>query len=196
MNLLAHQHLSFNQEFLMVGNFIADAVKGSKYQMYPDQVQTGILLHRAIDTYTDSHPLVLESRQLLYPFFHKYAGVVQDVYYDHFLASNWQQYSPVPLRDFCKSVYHNLQKNYELLPAKMQRMAGYMIMQDWLYSYRRMAGAAKALERMSYRAKFKSNMEHGLPPLVEHYKILSDHFAQFYPLLIREIEEKFGMEIN
>ena len=100
MNFLAHIYLSFENPKILVGNFIGDFVKGKKLELYGDEIQKGILLHREIDDYTDSHPIVLETKKRLRPNYHHYAPVISDVYYDHFLASLWSNYHKTPLIEY------------------------------------------------------------------------------------------------
>lgn len=92
MNYLAHLYLSGNDHQLMVGNFIGDAVKGSLYEQFPGRIREGILLHRQIDTYTDNHPKIRQAKSYFSKSYGKYSGVVVDVLFDHFLASNWNKY--------------------------------------------------------------------------------------------------------
>ena len=87
MNFLAHIYLSGDDDELKIGNFIADSVKGKKFSQFPDQVQKGITLHRKIDSYTDSHPIVRESVLRLFPKYGHYSSVIVDILYDHFFSS-------------------------------------------------------------------------------------------------------------
>lgn len=107
MNYLAHIYLSGEDDQLKIGNFIADSVKGRKFIGFPHQVKNGIILHRAIDTYTDSHPVVKKSVHRLFPVYSHYSAVIVDILYDHFLAANWHEYSKTPwrymLRNFIRS---------------------------------------------------------------------------------------------
>ena len=92
MNFLAHLFLSGEPGELMVGNFIADSVKGNAMNDFSEGIQKGIILHRAIDTFTDSHNEMQKSKERLRPRYKKYAPVITDIFYDHFLAVNWQDY--------------------------------------------------------------------------------------------------------
>ena len=112
MNFLAHLYLSGNNKEVILGNFIADAVKGKELNRYKEQVQVGIRLHRAIDTYTDKHPVVEKSKERLRGKYHKYAGVIVDMFYDHFLAANWNEYSNEPLNKFTSNAYRILILNF------------------------------------------------------------------------------------
>ena len=93
MNYLAHFHLSNNNESLIIGNYIADDVKGKAYLNYSSEIQQGILLHRKIDDFTDNHPVVENSKHLIRHNQNKFTPVVMDVFYDYFLANNWDTYS-------------------------------------------------------------------------------------------------------
>lgn len=196
MNFLAHQHLSFHVPPVMVGNFIADTIRGSQLEKYPVAIGLGIRVHRAIDTFTDSHPTVLATRTLLYPHFGKYAAVVQDVFYDHFLAINWHQYSPQPLKRFVDNVYATLEANRNWMNERALRTLFFMHSQNWLEGYLTSEGIDRALKGLSRRARFTSNMENSMPALEENYQVLNDQFQGFYTELIEEIKRTFGREIE
>ena len=191
MNFLAHQYLSFHSEPVMVGNFISDTIKGNISDVHPEKVRLGIQIHRSIDAYTDSHPIVLETRKLLYPWFNKYAAVVQDVYFDHFLAINWHLYANVPLAEFVKEVYNVLSANKTLMNEKALRILHYMKMQDWLFNYSTKEGIDRALKGLAHRATFESNMENGLEALDENYSALDLYFNEFFPQLVDEINTQY-----
>ena len=103
MNYLAHLYLSFGDEQLLVGNYIADAVKGRQIEQFLEGIKNGILLHRKIDEFTDNHPLVERSKSLIRSRYRKFAGVVVDMYYDHYLAAGWLDYADIPLQQFTKN---------------------------------------------------------------------------------------------
>src|SRR5690554_5864764 len=135
MNFLAHIYLSGDNPQVILGNFFADSIKGSKYKEYPPDVQKGIILHRAIDYFTDSHATVRLSTARLFDRYSHYSGVIVDMYYDHFLAANWELYSKVPLEDYTANFYKLLEDNYELLPRNVQKFMPYMIQHNWLLNY-------------------------------------------------------------
>lgn len=168
----------------MVGNFIADTVKGNAFEEYEVEIQKGILLHRFIDSFTDSHPITLESRKKLYSDFGKYAAVVQDVFYDHFLAVNWAEYQDGALGEFTEFVYNALGEYRSVFNDKAARTFHFMQLQDWLGSYATTEGIDRALTGLSRRASFKSNMERSLPALAAHEDSLSNEFQTFFPELI------------
>ena len=100
MNFLAHIYLSGDNDLIKIGNFMADGIRGKQYENYPLEIQKGIILHRAIDTFTDAHPIFRQSTKRLHNNYHHYAGVIVDILYDHFLAKNWNKYSDEKLEDF------------------------------------------------------------------------------------------------
>jgi len=130
MNFLAHAYLSFGQEEILVGNFIADFVRGKEMENYPKKVQLGIQLHRAIDTYTDSHPLVKQVQSFLIPRFGHYSRVISDVFFDYFLAKNWKNYSDTPLEQFSLDTYRTLSSSPQELPEAFRRMFHWMQLQN------------------------------------------------------------------
>ena len=145
MNYLAHIYLSGDDDFVKIGNFIADGIKGSKYKVYDIQTQKGILLHREIDTFTDGDVIVKRSKRRLNDHYNLYRGIIIDILYDHFLAKNWETYSTVPLEAYSQDFYALLLRNTEILPARIQHMMPYMIKDDWLTSYASLEGIKKVL---------------------------------------------------
>ncbi|MGB1043443.1 MAG: ACP phosphodiesterase, partial [Tenacibaculum sp.] len=156
MNFLAHLYLSKNNINLLIGNYIADHIRGNKFNHYNKEIQQGILLHREIDTFTDTHPIVRKSKRRLHERYGHYDGVIIDIFYDHFLAKNWNRYSEIPLELYSKSVYQLLKKNEDILPEKSIQFLKYMIEYDILYHYKSIAGIQKVLNGMNYRTKGKS----------------------------------------
>ena len=183
MNFLSHLYLSGNSEGLIIGNFIADSVKGSAFNQFPAEIQKGILLHRKIDSFTDSHPIVELSKQRLRGKYGKYASVIVDIYYDHYLAINWNNYSALSLDDYAKSVYSLIQKNEKILPEKSILFTNYMIKYNILCAYAQLEGIERVLQGMAHRAKFESNMEHSIQDLKEHYSLFNNEFNLFFPEL-------------
>lgn len=183
MNFLAHIYLSGKDEELILGNFIADSIKGKKYLKYQPGVQKGILLHRRIDHFTDTHPIVRSSAAKLHKNYSHYSGVIVDIYYDHFLASQWNQYSNVPLEKFVADFYKLLQKNFDLLPAPIQRFLPYMVAENWLLSYASLEGIGRILYQMNIRTKNIVRMDRAVSDLKEHYQEFQEEFKAFFPEL-------------
>ncbi len=184
MNFLAHLYLSKSNENILIGNFIADAVKGKKYNNYPKEIKAGILLHREIDNYTDNHPIVRKSKRRLNERYRHYNGVIIDILYDHFLAKNWKKYSEIPLNVYAKNIYSFLEKNNEVLPLRAQNMLPYMVEFNWLVSYASIDGIARVLTGMNKRTKGISQMDLAVEDLQLHYKEFEDDFTTFFIDLI------------
>ena len=180
MNFLAHAYLSFGQEEILVGNFIADFVRGKELENYPKKVQLGIQLHRAIDTYTDSHPLVKQVQSLLIPRFGHYSRVISDVFFDYFLAKNWKNYSDTPLEKFSLDSYRTLSSSPYELPEAFRRMFHWMQAQNWLYAYREAAGIQAALDGLTRRARFDSKMNESTQVLWEKEEEIEAIFFAFF----------------
>lgn len=184
MNYLAHLYLSFGHEEIMVGNYIADAVKGRQVKSYPEGIQTGIMLHRNIDDFTDNHALVEQSKARIRDSYRKFSGVVIDMYYDHFLAVGWPAWSDVPLLQFTKKAYRTLFKHYMQMPFRMKRILPAMAIGNWLASYADVDNVGLALQGMSRRTTFDSGIENAKNQLIEHYDDLRSDFDAFFPELI------------
>jgi acyl carrier protein phosphodiesterase len=189
MNFLAHLYLSCNNEELMIGNFIADSVKGSAFKNYSGGIAKGILLHRAIDYYSDNHPVFLKSVERLRPNYHKYAGVIVDIFYDHFLAKNWKDYSGKPLEQYASEVHSLMLKNAALMPEKSAMFLKYAIKHNWLVSYGTFDGIGEVLYGMSRRTTFKSNMELAIKDLKEYYPLFENEFRIFFEEIIKFVTE-------
>jgi len=176
MNYLAHIFLSEGQPNVMIGNFIADSIKGSKYSTYPSEIQKGILLHRQIDTITDAHPAFRNSTKRLHKNYGHYSGIIVDIFYDHFLAKNWAEYSDVPLADYIQEFYKILRNNFDVLPANIQKMAPLMMDSNWLLSYANLEGIDRVLGGMNRRTKNKSGMDKAGHELKTYYTLFEADF--------------------
>lgn len=192
MNFLAHIYLSNDDEGVKIGNFIADGIKGKTYEKYPKAIQKGILLHRAIDSYTDQHPIFRQSTKRLHENHGHYSGVVVDMFYDHFLAKNWKQYSEIPLEDYVEDFYELLETNYVILPLRIQRMMPYLISQNWLVNYRTKAGMATILSQMNKRAKGRANLDMAILDLDAHYDAFEAEFTSFFKEIIAYAHQKLN----
>ncbi|WP_299251567.1 acyl carrier protein phosphodiesterase [uncultured Cytophaga sp.] len=184
MNFLAHIYLSGSDQQSMIGNFIADSVKGKEILIYSSEIQEGIKFHRFIDTYTDTHPTILEAKKIIAPYFGKYNAVVIDIYMDHFLAKDWNHFSNVPLEAFSQSVYAILDTNKSILPDRLQEILPYMTKQDWLSNYAYFHGMEQVFKGMSRRAAFVSHMEDATEVLKKHYAEFQECFNDFFPSLV------------
>ena len=190
MNFLAHIYLSGDNEQITIGNFIADGIRGKKYKKFPRDIQTGILLHRAIDTFTDKHPIVRQSTKRLHKNYSHYSGVIVDILYDHFLAKNWNEYCEIPLKFYSEKFYDSLQDNFDILPIRIKRMMPFMISDNWLLSYASIDGIQRVLEGMNRRTQNKSKMNNAVNELKLHYLDFENEFTSFFEELIEFSKEK------
>lgn len=184
MNFLAHLYLSGDNDHVKLGNFIGDFVKGRNLnEQFPPGIARGIRLHRAIDEYTDSHPIVKKSKDRLRPTYRHYAPVIVDVFYDHFLARNWTMYSDVTLADYAETTYGLVIKNKEILPERFMNMMKYMMQGNWLVHYATTDGIHQALSGMSRRSRFDSKMDQSVNDLKIYYEEFKNEFSGFFPEL-------------
>lgn len=185
LNFLAHLYLSGDQEEIMIGNFIGDFVRGRDiYDRYSFHLAAGIELHREIDEYTDSHPVVLESKIRLRPKYRHYAPVIVDMFYDHYLAVHWSTYHTQPLAEYAQHAYRALQKYEPILPTQVKYMMPYMIEGNWLLNYAKPEGIHRALSGMARRTPYDSKMDEAIRDLKVHYKDFDQEFVRFFPDLI------------
>lgn len=200
MNFLAHIYLSSDNELLTIGNFAADGVRGSNYKHFPIAMQAGIKLHREIDTFTDAHFIVKQSTKRLHKNYGHYSGVIVDIFYDHFLAKNWNDYSETPLTEYVDTFYKSLVKNMEHLPERFKILTPIMIEGNWLLSYATIEGIQLVLNGMNKRTKGKSKMNEATKELKENYTAFENDFTAFFKDLIEfstnkrlDIEKQFNL---
>ncbi|WP_276392297.1 acyl carrier protein phosphodiesterase [Eudoraea chungangensis] len=191
MNFLAHIYLSFDDDEISIGNFIADSIKGNKYHHLPPKVQKGILLHRDIDTFTDAHPTPRKSSKRLHEKYGHYSRVIVDIFYDHFLAKNWEIYSKTSLSRFADNFYGVLESNSEILPENTLKMMPYLIHDNWLLSYASLDGISRVLDGMNRRTKNRSKMNLSINELQEFYSDFEAEFTSFFEELIIFSKQKF-----
>lgn len=190
MNFLAHLYLAETDNQVIIGNFIADTIKGNKFQHYSDDIKFGIKMHRAIDVFTDEHPIFRQSKRRLDDKYRLYKGVIIDLIYDHLLAKNWHKYSDIPLNQFSQNIYKLLNNNYNILPEKAQYLLPYMTKQNWLYKYRTIQGIGEIMHDMNIRTKGISKMNEAVIDLKENYPKFEEDFTAFFKEL-REFSSAF-----
>lgn len=200
MNFLAHIYLSGNNELVTIGNFVADGVRGNKYKDYSKEIQLGILLHREIDTFTDAHPIFRRSTKRLHKNYGHYSGVIVDIFYDHFLAKNWSEYSTIPFPKYVNDFYKSLRSNFELLPTRFKHLTPFMIEDNWLLSYASIEGIQQVLNGMNRRTNGKSQMNKATTELKEYYHDFESDFTAFFEELVNfsnkkrlELEKQFNI---
>lgn len=195
MNYLAHLYLSGESDEMMLGNFIGDYVKGQQYLRYSEEVQRGILLHRSIDSFTDTHPVVREAANYFRPAYGRYSGIVTDVIFDHFLARYWRYYSPYTLRQFAKHVHAVLLSNFFQLPTRVKGFLPFLIQHKRLESYARLDGIQQSLHIMAHRTSLPDHTNEAMAVLELNFFQLKELFDRFFEELVLHAEEAFDVEI-
>jgi acyl carrier protein phosphodiesterase len=194
MNFLAHIYLSGDNDLMKIGNFMADGIRGKHFETFPIEIQRGIVLHRAIDTFTDAHPVFRTSTKKLHNRYHHYSGVIVDVFYDHFLSKNWTRYSDENLDDYIQRFYQTLGDNREVLTEKTIYLMPYMIKQNWLLSYQTVSGIDTILTQMDSRTKNKSKMRFASEELQESYLEFEQEFTIFFEDLRAHVHQHLKVE--
>ena len=193
MNFLAHTYLSFDQPGLIVGNYLGDFIRNKDVASLPIAIKEGVILHRAIDTYTDRHEKVKEGTSLLHKSMGKYAPVVLDIYFDFLLSKRWLDFHNTPLSEFCQIAYEILVKHQEYMPERIANRMQKMVADRWLENYQTYDGIRRVFRFLSRRTKFPSNLMDAPAVLMELEEPLEDVFMSFFPDLIvyckRKIED-------
>lgn len=195
MNFLAHLYLSGKDEEIMIGNFIADAVKGNVINSFSSGIRNGIIQHREIDRFTDQHPVFRQSCARLTPKYHKYSGVIVDLYYDHFLSLHWNKYSMDDIHEFVSKVYSLLIQQFNILPPRSKRILPFIVSQNWLVGYANLDVLQRVFEGMARRTKFDSGMENAVSDLKLDYHAYEQEFHSFFPEIIKHMDEFRKKEI-
>jgi len=196
MNFLAHLYLSGSDVDIRLGNFIGDNVKGRHLERFPEGVQEGITLHRAIDMFTDNHSSTHACIELLRPGYGKYAGVAVDVLFDHVLANEWSTYSKTDLKWFTRIFYFQMVKRYSILPDKVKKFLPFMIQSNRLYSYRTKEGVKRAMEIMSSVTSLPEKSDYAIETLNNSYSQISSHFNTLFPEMKEYVRSEFGISFQ
>jgi acyl carrier protein phosphodiesterase len=180
MNYLAHLFLSGPEAGVRVGNFIGDYVKGSNFTRYTPAIRKGIILHRQIDTFTDKHPIFRESSKHFQPMYGRYAGVVTDIAYDHFLAANWSLFSEQPLKNFVTESHLILMMNYFSLPGAVKQFLPFLIKSRRMEHYNSLDGFEKTLRIMAGHSSLPNHAEWAMTQIHANYEQLKNEFIDFF----------------
>ena len=196
MNFLSHIYLSGEEEETKIGNFIGDYVKGRAFHIYPEKIKDGILLHRFIDSFTDKNKHTLEAKALFVPKYRKYSGIVMDIIYDHFLASNWNKYSNIELIDFINNFHGLLVKYNDMLPAEVQIIYPKLIKNNRLYSYKSIEGIRSVLSTMAKYTSLPDHSDFAIETMNENYDYLTENFFSFFSDIIYYIKTVHSIDIK
>ena len=179
MNFLAHSYLSFSEEQL-VGNMIADFVKNRDVARLPESIQKGIKLHRAIDTFTDAHPLIHEAKAPFRPLVRLYSGAFVDVAFDYFLANDTTENSQREWQEHSREVYAVLRRYEEFLPEVFKKVLDKMQQDDWLYNYRNEWGIEYSFRNVVNKAQFLDKTINVFPAFLANKDFLREKYEIFF----------------
>jgi acyl carrier protein phosphodiesterase len=189
VNYLAHAYLNGHRgNTVLMGNMMGDFVKGNQYLQYDAHIQEGILLHRAIDTFTDAHPIVSAAKNYFRADYGLYSGALVDVMWDHYLANDISVFADDDaVKIFTQNVYDTLKQNPHLMNEKMAYMCKYMIEYDWLYNYKKVAGIVRSWQGMSKRLEHLNEATKAAEIFSENYTV----FAEMFSLLKLDLQKEF-----
>ena len=187
MNYVAHLFLADPTDEHRIGSLLADFTVGtldSLKRKYGEEITVGIAHHRAIDRFTDSHPVVIRAVDALTECFGLYSGIIVDVVFDHFLLIGWHDYTDEPLDVFFDSVYLSLSRTDWEYPDKYKRALSGILQNRWLASYRDLDAVVYALKRIGMRFSKPTPLADTHDGIIQNYAMLQDAFTAFFPELI------------
>ncbi len=199
MNYLAHSLLSPNNPLILLGNFSGDFVKGSINPGLDDTVWSGVHLHRTIDSYTDSHAIVIQSKKRISSERRRFAGIIIDVAYDYFLSKNWDTFCEVPRTQFIDNVYMTLEEQADKLPPTFLEVKERVIHYDWLNGYNHLSGIDQTIESIGRRFQKRTGRPNiitgSISEIREHVTELEEDFLEFFPQLQQRVSEWITMNV-
>ena len=187
MNYLAHSYLSFS-DGQIVGQFLEDFIPNKERFSFENSVNQGIALHRAIDTFTDSHPEISAAKKIFSPLVRLYSGAFVDVAFDYFLANSLPQDF---LLEHSQRVYRALHQHYDILPDRLRQMLQRMEMDNWFYNYRNDWGIEFSMKNVLNKAKYLDPNIAVFEVFLNNKSELQTHFDKFFPEL-----ENYCREVN
>ncbi|NVK54474.1 MAG: DUF479 domain-containing protein [Alteromonadaceae bacterium] len=187
MNFLAHLFLAQPTADSYFGNLLGDFRRGVDLNDYPHAVRTGVANHMHVDKFTDHHPLVKKAKTLVSESRRRYAGIMLDILFDHFLIKHWQHYSHQSLHDFCEDVYTRLGSRVHVMPSRMQIVVKGMLKYRWLTTYQNLSGVGKALDRTAGRIRFANSFHGSIEEVQANYSDFEQAFTAFFPELIESV---------
>lgn len=182
MNWLAHIYLSDGSDENMLGNLLGDFIVRVRWkEIYSPQIQRGIRMHFAVDTFTDTHRVFQKSCSRISKKYSRFSGVLIDVFYDHYLAKYWSDFSDRDLESFTNDFYRVLEKYKDILPHKLAYITPYMSSTNWLLSYREIGSIEIVLERLTKRLRGSGSISGAIVELTGNYRELEEDFRDFFP---------------
>lgn len=191
MNHFAHLVLSKPTIESTVGNLLGDFARGIDQELLPAAVKAGLHNHRAVDRFTDAHPLVREMKLGFSPERRRFAGIAMDIYFDHLLISHWEKFESRDLKPLITEFYQRMSDGQDLMPGEnMRRVTRRMIEFDWFGSYREIDAVAESLDRVAGRIRFANQFDNAIEDLLRHHEMIRDGFFEFYPQLQQHVADQ------
>lgn len=191
MNFLAHLHLAMLAQSSLLGNLLADFVRGNPAGEYAPNVVAGIMMHRRVDVLADSLPQVKTCRDYFSGQHRRVAPITLDVVWDHFLARHWQQLEPLSsLHSFTQQARSQIVPYLPLTPPRFQNLNCYLWPERWLERYAELPFIAKVLQSMATRRPRLAALAGSFADIERHYPQLETHFWQFYPQMMQQAKDK------
>lgn len=188
MNYFAHLYLSQPTTASTVGNLLGDFAKGVDLNELPAAVSNGLQNHRAVDRFTDSHPVVKDLIRSFSTQRRRFAGIALDVYFDHLLMKHWAAFDDRELERVIQSCYHHMQTGQSLMPStRMISTTSKMVTHDWFGSYRDIESIGHALDRIASRIRFRNDFDNAIEDIKQNQQAIEQGFLAFFPELVDHI---------
>ena len=191
MNHFAHLVLGQATVESTVGNLLGDFARGLDQQQLTPAIMAGLQNHRAVDRFTDNHPLVREMKPGFSPQRRRFAGIALDIYFDHLLIVHWDRFEQRNLEDLIAGFYRRMSEGRALMPGQnMRRVTMRMIEYDWFGSYRELDAIAESLDHVAARIRFTNQFNNSIVDLQRNHKMIRDGFFEFFPQLQQHVKEQ------
>ena len=168
---------------------MGDFIRGVNISQLPESIARGVQNHQAVDRFTDSHAGVKRLKASFSDQRRRYAGIILDVVFDHFLIKHWRMYSKEDLGAFTDYCYESLLSFQHMMPERMSHRVEWMVRFDLLNSYAELKGIANALNGISGRIRFENRLAGAIEEVADHYEILQQGFMEFFAELRTHVRD-------
>ena len=189
MNYLAHLHIAEQTQSSFLGNFLGDFIKGNPEGRFNEKIESGIRLHRFVDSYTDHHPLIKSLKPLFLGEYRRFSPIALDMFWDHCLAKHWLDFNKQPLSSFTLQAQATINSEkkelVQPLPERFEKVSQLVWKGQWFEHYREIKNIDFALQRIASRRTRMAPLVGTFTTLAEHYDLLTDAFFELYPDILR-----------
>ncbi|MCT4713486.1 ACP phosphodiesterase [Enterobacteriaceae bacterium H18W14] len=191
MNFLAHLHLASLAQSSLLGNLLADFVRGNPDDSFAPDIVEGIYMHRRVDVLTDGLPEVTTAKRWFRPETRRVSPITLDVMWDHFVSRHWATLNPqIELADFIAHARADIVPHLPNTPPRFINLNNYLWEERWLERYSDMDFIANVLNGMATRRPKLDALRASWQDLEDHYEPLEELFWQFYPRMMALAEQK------